>query len=76
MVHWFAVDIDSDDDEYEILFRGKKRRFYQCPKPNNIIWVKCTDVFCKIFEPVPIAKYARMMKVDTSDLTLVDDMYN
>ena len=71
-----VVDIDPDDDEYEISFMEKKKQFYQWPKPTDMIWVKQADILCKIVEPVPASKHGRMMKLDASDLALILDMYN
>ena len=54
----------------------RKGNFYQWPKPSDIIWVKSADILCRISEPVPAGKHARMMEVDPADLALIVDMYN
>ena len=69
--NWYVgkiVDVDNDDDlPFKVSFMEKKKRMYQWPCREDVIWCKRSDVLLEIDAPLPSGKSRRMFHLSAAD---------
>jgi hypothetical protein len=58
-------------NEAEISFMKQKKNLFQWPSTEDILWVTQEDIICKIKDPKPSAKSARLYRLEREDLAHV-----
>ena len=65
---WYLGEIvDEDDDDYEVKFMEEKKRLFQWPRQDDIIWRSPAQILMKINAPEATGKYRRMFKLEEAE---------
>ena len=77
--NWYVgkiLQIDETDNEAEMSFMKQKKNLFQWPSTEDILWVTQDDIICKIKDPKPSGKSARMYRLEREDLAKIEQLYS
>lgn len=71
-----VINIDQDDNTYEITFLEQKKKSFQWPARSDIIWVEGCNIICKVSDPKAVGKKQRMLSIDVNDIKTVESLFS
>lgn len=65
---WYIGQVkDIVEHDAEISVMQKRRCLFQWPTREDVIWVDCPNVLCKVKELIPYGKSKKMFKLDQEE---------